>query len=1163
METDTGPVNYGMPSDDELGLMAKLLFTEIGTTDQAGQTDILNVLANRHAANSRFFRGKDKENTFENIMRMPLQFEGLNYFLSPEDLVDRGVFKTNEEASEWANSQRDKVNAFSEGDDYGKTVDYIRNFFQTYDPTADTTNRAYWYFSPQAMKDRENAFQIANDAENWAGMWQPNWMRDADDGRRLITEGGDKRRADGSGHVFVGDPVFDTAQKEFKIAYNYIPKTNSIEPVLVEEPVITAEATSEAEVSGGPLSNNPIITSMDYFNDYASPTYDLNFLSNKLQKEFQKVRTDFINWTTTNPDYDLISEEGKKNLWRKFLQLRIERGEIQAEAAMKLDSGDIVGIGANRGLSSVPNINSMEVPPMYYAKGTDTVPAMLTPGEAVIPREAAQHPAYKPIIQEMISTGRQMQDVMDDEGMFNMAASTENPYGWPSESYEADYYNSKVLGSPRPKLGYWYAPGHYNQGTDDVGKRMIDQWINAAKMTRINRDEGPFPMDITGEAWKEFEEPVDPYANTLLDSGKVKKDHEAMLARERALARRNTPGSPIAKFGPGPLGNRVPKLDDIGVPVSNMTTEANEIKMSPDFAPFIEGNIAPQDEFGVPLSNAVTTPIEQEAGPSMPPFLEHPSLKDEEKEGYVPAFDLNKEYTGPYKKDPLRNVKALYNGLSWLFGGTWNDNWGNKKKKEEEAKLEKALAEGFVPREYTEERLGGQIPPPSDYFSTNVEGEFPIIDDDTGIKAGFNEENGTVELTSTQPLYNKDGNINLPSQETLDAIFKNNGQGQNTPTGIFKWIEDNLGFTKQDALRALVFYAGGRLAGGSHKGSLQWAGKRVLQEYDNRLKTQAALGKSKLTAQGKTVENLQQEANKRIAAKYYTREGEMIIRDALLTQDPTTIYGALMDPKNFNPLAEEVDLTSANDMRLKTGFDKEVVYQGADGRGYYKIIDNADGSMSAEKININDYVDYSADILDNLYGKVTGAWDDYFQAYERADKDSKNSANYIKLKRNLQVKDAQDFRNTITNHAHRYNINPDELLRRVTSILDLIKDDEIDSIPLDAALTMLTRAKQVKPDFAKMVNLTQPHIDETIERFGGNKILTQVLQATDKEIVNAKKEDDTNYTVSDLTDAQMEKVIGQSNLPDALKDLIRRQPNPYWKYVYLMYYKNPDQYKTK
>jgi hypothetical protein len=39
-------------------------------------------------------------------------------------------------------------------------------------------------------------------------------------------------------------------------------------------------------------------------------------------------------------------------------------------------------------------------------KGTDTVPAMLTPGEAVIPRAAAQDPKNKPLIKQMVQEGR-------------------------------------------------------------------------------------------------------------------------------------------------------------------------------------------------------------------------------------------------------------------------------------------------------------------------------------------------------------------------------------------------------------------------------------------------------------------------------------------------------------------------------------------------------------------------------------------------------------------------------------------------------------------------------------------------------------------------------------------------------------------------------------
>jgi hypothetical protein len=44
--------------------------------------------------------------------------------------------------------------------------------------------------------------------------------------------------------------------------------------------------------------------------------------------------------------------------------------------------------------------------PIFQAQGTDTVPAMLTPGEAVIPRAAAQNPKNKKAIKRMVQEGR-------------------------------------------------------------------------------------------------------------------------------------------------------------------------------------------------------------------------------------------------------------------------------------------------------------------------------------------------------------------------------------------------------------------------------------------------------------------------------------------------------------------------------------------------------------------------------------------------------------------------------------------------------------------------------------------------------------------------------------------------------------------------------------
>jgi len=64
------------------------------------------------------------------------------------------------------------------------------------------------------------------------------------------------------------------------------------------------------------------------------------------------------------------------------------------------------------------NKGSMGVKPttnMAYADGVDSVPSMLTPGEAVIPAPAAQNPANKPAINAMINEGRAANDMA--EGM--------------------------------------------------------------------------------------------------------------------------------------------------------------------------------------------------------------------------------------------------------------------------------------------------------------------------------------------------------------------------------------------------------------------------------------------------------------------------------------------------------------------------------------------------------------------------------------------------------------------------------------------------------------------------------------------------------------------------------------------------------------------------
>jgi TP901 family phage tail tape measure protein len=73
----------------------------------------------------------------------------------------------------------------------------------------------------------------------------------------------------------------------------------------------------------------------------------------------------------------------------------------RAIAAQRGFSGPIIGGGKRAKFAS----GTTKVRPFYFARGTDTVPAMLTPGEAVIPAGPAQDPRNKPAIKHMIAGG--------------------------------------------------------------------------------------------------------------------------------------------------------------------------------------------------------------------------------------------------------------------------------------------------------------------------------------------------------------------------------------------------------------------------------------------------------------------------------------------------------------------------------------------------------------------------------------------------------------------------------------------------------------------------------------------------------------------------------------------------------------------------------------
>jgi hypothetical protein len=130
-------------------------------------------------------------------------------------------------------------------------------------------------------------------------------------------------------------------------------------------------------------------------------------------------------------------------------------------------------------------------------QNTDTVPAMLTPGEAVIPKPAAQDPKNKPIIKRMVqegrkanrrgyangtvnvnvdagsleNTARELADKYLDNGYRDGSINIANSDVIPSRVQQAAGYNEGTIQVPVPSLAYEHpdVPGSsFKHGTERV-----------------------------------------------------------------------------------------------------------------------------------------------------------------------------------------------------------------------------------------------------------------------------------------------------------------------------------------------------------------------------------------------------------------------------------------------------------------------------------------------------------------------------------------------------------------------------------------------------------------------------------------------------------------------------------------------------------------------
>lgn len=140
--------------------------------------------------------------------------------------------------------------------------------------------------------------------------------------------------------------------------------------------------------------------------------------------------------------------------------------------------------------------------PIFKAQGTDTVPAMLTPGEAVIPEPAAQNPKNKKAIKRMVQEGRKANRLRDGAvNVVNSDAPAQARYhadgtsGVPSLAYRhpdvpGSSFMNGTMSVPDFKRGS-SAQANYANGTYGV----VPQQVQSA----VGYQEGTLDADIDEE----------------------------------------------------------------------------------------------------------------------------------------------------------------------------------------------------------------------------------------------------------------------------------------------------------------------------------------------------------------------------------------------------------------------------------------------------------------------------------------------------------------------------------------------------------------------------------------------------------------------------------------------------------------------------------------
>ena len=397
-------------------------------------------------------------------------------------------------------------------------------------------------------------------------------------------------------------------------------------------------------------------------------------------------------------------------------------------------------------------------------------------------------------------------------------------------------------------------------------------------------------------------------------------------------------------------------------------------------------------------------------------------------------------------------------------------------------------------------------------------------------------------------------------------VNKETGEKDPEATGIWAWIKDTFDFTKQDAMRGMLYYFGSRIAGYDHRPSLTFAGKQVLSEYGDRKKLDFAREKLNITEKGKDARarrsdifsSITKEAQQKLKDNYFTPQGARLVNAAMRSQDFTELNRLLAsteDTSIYNPFAVYADLDKRKKYYFNDGHPSNNIMMAPSKSDPSLLIYKTDDGQFAT-IPATEMRELKEDIdFDNAFGKVIKTYENYRKIANDNPKDETN--NYNKLKRHYQVKDANDFKRAIDTFAREYDVGEERTMNLINSLLAITPDnaEEKDlSTDLGSALTTLMVLPQERPDIDKLRNFNQSDINKMVEDFGSTQEVTKHAQTVDTYLAGDQQTGRAPVLIKDLNEDSVNADIDSKITDEAIKTKIKSIPNLYWRMVYLEYY---------